>query len=112
MRGWGEGLDRGSERLSLAMLAAARAGLSLHHKLRTMDIAALKLELVQRVLAVQDKAMLDRLREVIDTDAEDGEISAEELAELESLREERLRGEGTSYSWEDVQRMAREMIKK
>ncbi|MBK8498903.1 MAG: hypothetical protein IPL52_08825 [Flavobacteriales bacterium] len=77
-----------------------------------MDIAEMKLELVKRVLAVRDTAILDRVREVIDSEVEDGDISAEELAELESLRAERLRGEGSSYTWEEVQRMAREMIKK
>ncbi|MBL8010285.1 MAG: hypothetical protein JNJ64_06725 [Flavobacteriales bacterium] len=77
-----------------------------------MDIAAIKLELVQRMLAIRDMAILDRLREVIDTEVDDSDISEEELAELESLRAERLRGEGSSYTWEDVQRMAREMVKK
>ena len=77
-----------------------------------MDIAAIKLELLQRMLAIRDTAILDRLREVIDTEVEDGDISEEELAQLESLRAERLRGEGSSYTWEEVQRMAHEMIKK
>ena len=77
-----------------------------------MDIAAIKLELVQRMLAVQDMAILDRVREVIDTEVADSDISESELAELESLREERMRGEGSAYTWEEVQRMAREMIKK
>jgi broad specificity phosphatase PhoE len=78
---------------------------------RTMDTAAERLELVQRVLAVRDTAILDRLREVMDTEVSDDDISEEEVAELEMLRAERLRGEGTSHSWEDVQRMAREAIK-
>lgn len=64
------------------------------------------------MLAVRDTAILERLREVIDTEVEDSDISGEELAELESLRAERLRGEGSSYTWEEVQRMAREMVKK
>ncbi len=77
-----------------------------------MDIAAMKLELVQRLLAIRDTAILDRLREVIDTEVEDGDISDAEVTELEALRSERLRGEGSSYTWEEVQRMAGEMIKK
>lgn len=76
-----------------------------------MDIAAMKLELVQRMLAVRDTAILDRLREVIDMEVEDRDITDEEVAELELLRAERLSGEGGSYSWEEVQRMAREMVK-
>lgn len=86
--------------------------LPLRNNPKNMDIAAIKLELVQRVLAVRDTAILDRVREVIDTEVEDSDISPEELAELESLRAERLRGEGSSYSWEEVQRLAGEMIKK
>lgn len=86
--------------------------LPLQHNTKNMDIAAIKLELVQRMLAVRDTAILERLREVIDTEVEDSDISGEELAELESLRAERLRGEGSSYTWEEVQRMAREMVKK
>ncbi len=77
-----------------------------------MDIAALKLELLQRMLAVRDMAILDRLREVIDTQVVDEDITDEEVAELEALRAGRLRGEGSSYTWEEVQRMAREMVKK
>jgi hypothetical protein len=86
--------------------------LPLLHNPTNMDIAAIKLELVQRMLAIRDTAILDRVREVIDTEVEDSDITEEELAELESLRAERLRGEGSSYTWEEVQRMAREMIKK
>ena len=50
-----------------------------------MDIAVLKLELVQRMLAIRDIAILDRLREVIDAEVEDEDISDAELAELEAL---------------------------
>ena len=78
----------------------------------TMDITALKLELVQRMLAVRDTAILGRLREVIDSEVDDDDISEEEVAELETLRAERLRGEGGSYSWEEIQHMAREMVRK
>ena len=35
-----------------------------------MDIAAIKLELLQRMLAVRDMAILDRVREVIDRSEE------------------------------------------
>lgn len=77
-----------------------------------MDIATIKLDLVQRMLAVRDTAILERLREVIDSELEDGDISEAEVAELEGLRAERLRGEGSAYTWEDVQRLAREMIGK
>ena len=77
-----------------------------------MDNASLKLDLVQRLLTVRDTATLKRLREVIENEVEDDDISEAELIELEKLRNERLRGEGVSYSWEDVQRMANEMVKK
>ena len=77
-----------------------------------MDLAAIKLDLVQRLLAVRDPAILERLNAVIDTAVDDRDISADEVAELELLRAERLRGEGSSHSWEDVQRMAREMVAK
>ena len=82
------------------------------HNLENMDIAALKLELLQRMPAVREKAILDRLREVIDTQVKDSDVTGGEVAELESLRAERLRGEGRSYTWEEVQRMAHEMVKK
>ena len=48
----------------------------------------------------------------VDAGVEDGDISEEEVAELENLQAERLRGEGRSYTWDEVQRMAREMIGK
>lgn len=77
-----------------------------------MDIATIKLDLVQRVLAVRDAAILDRLREVIDSEVADDDISEAEVAELELLRAERLRGEGSSHTLEEVQRMAQAMIGK
>ncbi len=77
-----------------------------------MDIAAIKLDLVERLLSIRDKALLIRLREVIDTEVMEEDISDDEVAELEQLRSERLQGKGASYSWEDVQRMAQAMIGK
>ena len=54
-----------------------------------MDIAAIKLDLVERLLSIRDKALLIRLREVIDTEVREEDISDDEVAELEQLRSER-----------------------
>ena len=78
----------------------------------TMDIRTVKLDLLQRMLAIENIATLKRLREVIDEEADQDELTDAELAELEELRAERLRGEGTAYTWEEVERMARDAVKK
>jgi hypothetical protein len=78
----------------------------------TMDIRTVKLDLLQRMLAIENIATLKRLREVIEQEADQDELTDTELVELEELRAERLRGEGTSYTWEEVERMARDAVKK
>lgn len=72
----------------------------------------MKLELVQRMLTVQDPAILARLQEVINEEVQDSDLSDAELEELEALRAARARGEGRSYTREEVERMAREMVMK
>ena len=80
-----------------------------------MDIALKKLDLVQRLLAIWDEAALQRVanaieQEVPEMEVEDGFTGAE-VAELEEEHGRALRGEGTSYTWEEVKRKAREALK-
>lgn len=80
-----------------------------------MDISATKLELMQQLMSIVDEKTLRKVASFFKKEiaiVEDDDISDEEVAELESLRAERLRGEGSSHTWEDVQRMAREMVEK
>jgi len=81
-----------------------------------MDIALKKLELVQRLLSIWDEAALQRVAKVIEKEVPETspnfeqEVTDEEVAELDAEHEKALRGEGPSYTWEEVKEMARKAV--
>lgn len=78
-----------------------------------MDIASMKLDLMQQLMSIMDEATLKRLANYFKKElpvSDDG-ITEEQLAELDVLRAERLRGEGSSHTWEEVQRKARDAVR-
>lgn len=69
-----------------------------------MDTRALKLELLERLAAVNDEAKLVEVKHVLDgTDA--FELSDAELNVVNDRFEAYKRGEAKTYTWEEVQRM-------
>jgi hypothetical protein len=76
-----------------------------------MDIAAMKLDLVQRLLSIWDEAALTRIAIAIETEVfeEGGEedLTEEEVLELDKRRARRLSGESKGYSAEESIRMLR-----
>ncbi|MBK6543008.1 MAG: hypothetical protein IPG10_17330 [Flavobacteriales bacterium] len=78
-----------------------------------MSTSDLKLSLVQRLLSENDRAFLDRLRDLFERrDADDVDLTDAELAELEGLRARRLSGESKGHSLEEAMRLVRERLKK
>jgi uncharacterized NAD(P)/FAD-binding protein YdhS len=83
-----------------------------------MDIALKKLELVQRLLSIWDEAALQRVAKVIEKEVPEAspafeqEVTDEDVAELDAEHEKALRGEGPSYTWEEVKEMARKAVKR
>ena len=73
----------------------------------------MKLDLMQQLMSIMDEATLKRLANYFKKElpvSDDG-ITEEQLAELDVLRAERLRGEGSSHTWEEVQRKARDAVR-
>ena len=78
-----------------------------------MSTSDLKLNLMERLALVKDAGFLQRLKQIFDKELGDqDDFTEEELAEWDAEHEKALRGEGISYSWEEVKRMAREALKK
>ena len=72
-----------------------------------MDTRALKLELLERLAALNDQAKLEEVKQVLD--GTDGfELTEHQLHVVNERSEQYLRGEAKTYSWEEVQRMLEE----
>ncbi len=81
-----------------------------------MDIANIKLTLVERLMLVWDEASLKRIGNAIETEileaAGEDDFSDEEIAELDRRRARHLSGESKSYTQEEAMRLAREGFKR
>ena len=72
-----------------------------------MDTRALKLELLEKLAAVNDAATLVEVMHTLDgTDA--FELTDQELNVVSERFEQYKRGEAKTYSWDEVQRMLEE----
>ncbi|HNR55568.1 MAG TPA: addiction module protein [Flavobacteriales bacterium] len=76
-----------------------------------MDTRALKLELLEKLAAVNDAEKLEEVKHVLD--GTDGfELSDAEVSVVSERYEEYKRGEAKTYTWEEVQRMLEENRRK
>ncbi|MBX2972802.1 MAG: hypothetical protein KF797_06855 [Flavobacteriales bacterium] len=80
-----------------------------------MDIASIKLTLMERLMLVWDEAALKRIGTAIETEIPE-EVGAvdytdEEIAELDRRQARHLSGESRSYTQEEALRMMREGFK-
>lgn len=80
-----------------------------------MDIANIKLTLMERLMLVWDEASLSRIGAAIETEITeesgmDG-YTDEEVAELDRRQARHLSGESKSYTHEEAMRMMREGFK-
>ncbi|MDQ3101768.1 MAG: hypothetical protein M3R08_10310 [Bacteroidota bacterium] len=74
----------------------------------------LRTQIIQLVEKEQDEHVLAAIHTLLRkiTEPNDEDISDEELAELEKLRDQRLKGEGRIYSMEEAMKIARDRVKK
>jgi len=102
--GEAEGMVR-SRRLEQVECDAVALSLSLN----TMSTSELKLNLLERLVLVQDAGLLQRLKQVFDRElAESDDFTEDELAELHEIDRRRKAGLDTYLSMEDAMRMIRE----
>ena len=88
-------------------------GLTLTINLPAMSTAELKLNLLERLVLVQDNGVLQRLKEFLDKEiGESHELTDEEVAELDDLRRRRLDGTDAYVPLDEAMRIAREALKK
>lgn len=77
-----------------------------------MSTSELKLDLLERLIQLQDNDILRKIKALLDSDEVSEELTDDELAELEELRKRRLDGSETYVPLEEAMRMAREALKK
>ncbi len=79
-----------------------------------MSPMELRTQIIQLVEKEQDEHVLAAIHTLLRkiTEPNDEDISDEELAELEKLRDQRLKGEGRIYSMEEAMKIARDRVKK
>ena len=76
-----------------------------------MDTRALKLELLEKLAAVNDAEKLTEVKHILD--GTDGfELSDAEVSVVSERFERYKRGEAKTYTWEEVQRMLEENRRK
>ena len=74
-----------------------------------MSTESLKLQLIERLLCTQDEGLLKKIASLFKKEAhveEDG-LTDEQYNIVQERYEEYKRGEGKSYTWEEVREMAR-----
>ena len=79
-----------------------------------MTTVELRSEIKQLLSREKNASVLEAIRMLLrrEEDTADEDLTDEEVSDLGSLRAERKRGEGSSHTWEEVQQMAQEMIRK
>lgn len=78
-----------------------------------MSTESLKLQLIERLLRTHDEGLLKKVADLFRTEAgedEDG-LTDEHYNIVKERYEEYKRGEGRSYTWEEVREMARKAKK-
>ncbi|MEO8589203.1 MAG: hypothetical protein ABI432_07545 [Flavobacteriales bacterium] len=77
-----------------------------------MSTSDLKLNLMERLLLVHDAGLLERVKQFLDQELGEDEMTAGEFAELEADHERAIRGEGEFYTIDEAMRSAHEALKK
>lgn len=77
-----------------------------------MSTAELKLNLLERLVLVQDNGVLQRLKEFLDKEVgELPDLTDEEVAELDELQRRRLDGTDVYVPLDEAMRIAREALR-
>ena len=69
-----------------------------------------KLDLIERIIATNDEATLERVGKVLEAEAGEFSFTKEHLAMLEERRERRREGEGRGYSLKEVKAMLKARV--
>lgn len=73
-----------------------------------MSTESLKLELIERLLRTTDKGLLQKVADLFrSTQVDEDGLTDEHYNIVKERYEEYKRGEGKSYSWEEVREMVR-----
>lgn len=75
-----------------------------------MDIKALKLEIMQQLLATESEELLKKVQQLFLLQ-EDFELTDDQKQMLDERRQRYLTGEGENHSWEEVKEAARKALK-
>ncbi|MEZ4789538.1 MAG: hypothetical protein R2811_05915 [Flavobacteriales bacterium] len=77
-----------------------------------MSTEFLKLQLIERLLRTKDEGLLKKVADLFRSEAEDEDGLTDEYYNIVKEREAAYkRGEGKSYTWEEVREMARKAKK-
>ena len=73
-----------------------------------MDIQATKLDLIKKLLDTTEESVLDDVRKVL-TKRQDFEysLSDDDYILIDKRRERHIKGESSSFSWDEVKKQAR-----
>ena len=74
-----------------------------------MSTESLKLHLIERLLRTKDEGLLKRVADLFrsEPDADEHSLTDEHYSIVKERYEEYKRGDGKSYTWEEVREMAR-----
>ena len=76
-----------------------------------MDVAALKLDLIQWLTQIQDKALLKKIQLLKEGIENESELSEDQLLELDQRLEKYETGQMDFSSWEDVKDRLKTRVK-
>lgn len=75
-----------------------------------MDINAMKLEIMQELLATESKQLLQKVQQLFHAE-KNFELSQDQIQMLEERRQRYLSGDEENYTWEQVKEQARKELK-
>jgi len=76
-----------------------------------MSTESLKLQLIERLLRTTDEGLLKKVADLFLAEKEEDDLTEEHYNIVKERYEEYKRGEGKSYTWEEVREMARKAKK-
>ena len=77
-----------------------------------MSTSELKLNLLERLILVQDNGVLQKIKALLDKEEVGEELTDEDVAELEAIRTRVRSGEEQGYTMQEALRIAREALGK
>jgi len=75
-------------------------------KTMIMDLQLAKLELIEMLLNTKREAVLKKVKMLLETEQDDFSLTEEQYKVIDKRREAYLKGEGKSFTWEQVKQNA------